>query len=320
MADLNKPLNVKIAVTSRGRAKVAASFFPSFFLQVPRSIAATTTVVLGESDTEMGGIGAPTAVARRKYDFNFANPAAIARIALRGQGPYKEKLPLRAIGVFPSWDRLVFAVRKDTGIHSIDEIKEQRYPLRVSTRRGGKFHGTLFAIDKVLEEYGFGFADIERWGGKVLRAPSPSSMERREHIERGTANAVFDEGIKSWGSTALNSDMRFLSVKDDVLERLERTGFSRAELTQRHYPELDRAIMTVDFSGWLFFCRQDLATSVAYAMAKAIGLVHQQIPVDHFQGGKMTMEEFCQGGEGGPLTIPLHPGAKRYYREIGCKV
>ena len=194
MVKLNGPLDIKIAVTSRGRAKVAASFFPSFYLQVPRSAVSTATLVMGESDTEMGGVGAPTAVNKRKYHFNFANPAALARIAVRGLGRYKEKIPLRA----------------------------------------------------------------------------------------------------------------------------KRIGFSRAELTPRHYPELNRAIVTVDFSGWLFFCRQDLPNPVAYAMAKGIGLVHRQIPVDHFHGGKMTMEEFCQGGEGGALTIPLHPGAKRYYREMGC--
>jgi TRAP-type uncharacterized transport system substrate-binding protein len=242
---------------------------------------------------------------------------ALARIAVRGQGPYKEKIPLRAIGVFPSWDRLVFAVRKDTGIRSLDEIREQRYPLNVSTRKGGKFHGTLFAIDEVLRAYGFGLAEIQKWGGKVLRASSPNSLDRREHIEHGTANAVFDEGIKSWGPAALASGMRFLPVKDDVLKRLEKTGLSRAELTPRHYPDLDRAMMTVDFSGWLFFCRQDLPSPITYAMAKGIDLVHRQIPVDHFHGGEMTMEEFCQGGEAGTLTIPLHPGAKRYYREIG---
>jgi len=52
-------------------------------------------------------------------------------------------------------------------------------------------------------------------------------------------------------------------------------------------------------------------------MAKAIDLEHTKIPVDHFDHRGMTMDEFCQGGEGGPLTIPLHPGAKKYYQEKG---
>jgi hypothetical protein len=50
-------------------------------------------------------------------------------------------------------------------------------------------------------------------------------------------------------------------------------------------------------------------------MAKAVDLCCGEIPVDHFDKRPMTMDEFCRGGEAGQLTIPLHPGAKRYFRE-----
>jgi TRAP-type uncharacterized transport system substrate-binding protein len=52
-------------------------------------------------------------------------------------------------------------------------------------------------------------------------------------------------------------------------------------------------------------------------MAAAIDACHQEIPVDHFDRRAMTMQEFCQGSDGGPLTIPLHRGAKKYYQEKG---
>jgi TRAP-type uncharacterized transport system substrate-binding protein len=65
------------------------------------------------------------------------------------------------------------------------------------------------------------------------------------------------------------------------------------------------------------FCPADLPTGIAYNMARAIDLCHEQIPVDHFDKRPMTMREFCRGGEAGQLNIPLHPGAKKYYREEG---
>lgn len=312
---MTKPMDVQIAVTSPGRSPIAASFVAPFFFQVQGSAVSTVRLVIGKSDSNIAGLGAPIVVNKKKYHFNFSNPAGLARMALLGRGFYKEKIPLRAIGVFPSWDRLVFAVKKETGIRSIDEIKEKKYPLRVSTRSGGKLHGTLFAINEVLKEYGFRLADIERWGGKVLRARSPSSPDRMEHINKGAANAVFDEGIKSWGSIALNSGMRFLPIHDVVLKRIEKLGFSRAQVTPMNYPELDHPVMTLDFSGWLLFCLGELPSPIAYGMAQAIDLVHQQIPVDHFDRKRMTIIEFCQGGEGGSLTIPLHPGAKKYFRQ-----
>jgi TRAP-type uncharacterized transport system substrate-binding protein len=86
---------------------------------------------------------------------------------------------------------------------------------------------------------------------------------------------------------------------------------------RKHYPKLDRDIRCVDFSGWTFFCHADLPSQIAYDMAKSVDLCHKQIPVDHFDKRPMTIREFCRGGEAGQLNIPLHPGAKKYFREKG---
>ena len=238
-------------------------------------------------------------------------------MAYIGRGCYKNKMALRAIGVFPSWDRLVFAVRPETGLQSIEEIKQKKYPLRVSTRTEGSLLSTLFIIDEVLKGYGFSFSDIEKWGGAVLRVSNPGSPERAHHIRSGEADAVFDEGLKSWGALALDSGMRFLTIRPDVLKRVERIGFPGAPVTKQFFPQLDEEIMTVDFSGWPLLCRRDLSQDLAYKMAAAIDLCHEKMPVDHFDRRQMTMQEFCQGGDGGPLTIPLHRGAKKYYQENG---
>lgn len=56
-------------------------------------------------------------------------------MAHRGKGFYKQKFPLRALGSFPSWDKIAFAVSKDLKIKSLWDIVENRIPLRASTRR-----------------------------------------------------------------------------------------------------------------------------------------------------------------------------------------
>jgi TRAP-type uncharacterized transport system substrate-binding protein len=317
---MSKEPEIKIASPSRARSEIAARVALWFYKEGGRETLSPVTLLMGPTESEIGGGRAPIVVGRKKCHFNFSNPAALARMALLGRGLYKNKIPLRAIGVFPSWDRLVFAVHKDTDIRSLEEIKEKKYPLKVSTRRGGRFHTTLFAIEQVLKAYGFSFADIKKWGGTVLPASSPSSSERARHIQSGEANAVFDEGIKSWGSMALKSGMRFLPLNGSVIKRMEKIGFSTALIDPLLFPELDREVVAVDFSGWLFFCHRNLPSRIAYRMAKAIDLCHDEIPVDHLDRRGMTMEEFCRGGEGGPLTIPLHPGARRYYKEKGYLV
>jgi TRAP-type uncharacterized transport system substrate-binding protein len=313
--DVKKNFSLSIATASKGRAAIAAAIAVAYYTRYRLPEPAQITLVMGYG--RLAGIDAPTHVDQRKFHFGFANPAGVGRMAYLGRGCYKKKMALRAIGVFPSWDRLVFAVRKETGIQSIEEIKEKKIPLRVSTRMTGSLLSTLYIVDEVLKGYGFSLPDIQAWGGRILRVRAPSSAERARHLRAGEADAVFDEGLKSWGALALESGMRFLPIRPDVLKRLERLGFTSAPVTRKEFPGLDEPITTVDFSGWPLLCRSDLAPQFAYQMAGAIDSCHQQIPVDHFDRRPMTMEEFCQGSDGGPLTIPLHRGAKKYYREKG---
>jgi TRAP-type uncharacterized transport system substrate-binding protein len=314
---MDEPIRLSIAATSK-RVDIANLVSLTFFNNVNLPLKSQLDVAMGWRDSELGGTGPALLVDKKKYDFGFGNPVGLSRMAYLGRGFYKKKIPLRAIGVFPTWDRLIFAVRKTTGIQSIADIKQQRYPLRISTRRKGKLQTTLYVIEEVLKAYGgLSLLEIEKWGGKVMEAASPSSPERAVAIRSGTADAVFDEGVKSWGAAALDAGMQFLSVDDAVLHKMARLGFPSAMLTREHYPKMERDIRTVDFSGWTFFCHADLPSEIAYNMAKAVDLCYQQIPVDHFDKRPMTMREFCCGGEAGQLNIPLHPGAKKYFRERG---
>jgi uncharacterized protein len=313
---MDKPVKLTIGATSK-RVDIANVVALTFFNNVELPRQSELVVRMGWRDSELGGTGPALLVGNKKCDFGFGNPVGLSAMAYLGRGFYKEKIPLRAIGVFPTWDRLIFAVRKGIGIESLEDIKKQKYPLRISTRRRGKLQTTIYAIEEVLKAYGMSYRDIERWGGKIMEAASPSSKDRRDHIQSGKADAVFDEGVKSWGPTALNAGMRFLPIDDAAARHMSRLGFPSAMLTRKHYPRLDRDIRCVDFSGWTFFCHADLPAHLAYGMAKAIDLCHKQIPVDHFDKRPMTIREFCRGGEAGQLNIPLHPGAKKYFRERG---
>src|SRR5690348_10658632 len=216
---MEKPIKLAIGATSK-RVDIANLVAFTFFNNVELPPKSELHVAMGWRDSELGGTGPALLVGRKKYDFGFGNPVGLSAMAYRGCGFYKKKIPLRAIGVFPTWDRLIFAVRKDTGIESIKDIKAKKYPLRISTRKKGKLQTTLYAIEEVLGAYGITLREIERWGGKVMEATSPSSADRLDHISSGKADAVFDEGVKSWGPTALNAGFRFLPIDDHALRKM----------------------------------------------------------------------------------------------------
>ena len=311
---MNGPIKLSIAATSK-RVDIANIVALTFFNNVELPPKSQLDVAMGWRDSELGGTGPAILVGKKSYDFGFGNPVGLSAMAYRGCGFYQHQIPLRAIGVFPTWDRLIFAVRKDSRIESLKDVKEKKYPLCISTRRSGKLQTTLYAIEEVLKTYGITFRDIRRWGGKIIEAASPSSDDRKNHILSGQADAVFDEGVKSWGRLALTSGMRFLPVNQKARRYMEKIGFPGAMLTRQHYPEMDQDISCIDFSGWTFFCHAELPSAIAYNMARAVDLCSKDIPVDHFDKRPMTMREFCRGGEAGQLNIPLHPGAKKYFVE-----
>jgi TRAP-type uncharacterized transport system substrate-binding protein len=313
---MNQPIKLSIAATSK-RVDIANLVGFTFFNQVELPRQSQLDIAMGWRDSELGGTGPAILVGKKKYSFGFGNPVGLAAMAYLGRGFYKNKIPLRAIGVFPTWDRLIFAVRRDIGIQSLEDVRKQKYPLRISTRRRGKLATTIYAIEEVLKTYGMSYRDIEKWGGKIMEAPNPSGPERRDAIQSGKADAVFDEGVKSWGPTALKTGMRFLPINDAAAKHMAKLGFPSAMLTRKHYSNLQQDIRCIDFSGWTFFCHADLPNAIAYHMAKSVDLCHKHIPVDHFDKRPMTIREFCRGGEAGQLNIPLHPGAKRYFRDKG---
>jgi TRAP-type uncharacterized transport system substrate-binding protein len=313
---MDKPIKLSIAATSK-RVDIANVVGFTFFNNAGLPPRSQLDVAMGWRDSELGGTGPALLVGKKKYTFGFGNPVGLSAMAFLGCGFYQKRVPLRAIGVFPTWDRLIFAVRKETGIESLEDIKKQKYPLRISTRRRMKLQTTVYAIEEVLKSYGMSYREIEKWGGKIMEAPNPSGPERRDAILSGRADAVFDEGVKSWGPTALAAGMRFLPVDDRATRHMAKLGFPSAMLTSKHYTNLDEDIRCIDFSGWTFFCHADLANRIAYEMARSVDLCHKEIPVDHFDKRPMTIQEFCRGGEAGQLNIPLHPGAKKYFREKG---
>ena len=68
-----------------------------------------------------------------KVSVAWINPSASVTLAYKGTGPIGRPIPLRAIAVFPSWDVMGFAVHESTGVTSLEQIKKERVPLRLST-------------------------------------------------------------------------------------------------------------------------------------------------------------------------------------------
>jgi TRAP-type uncharacterized transport system substrate-binding protein len=259
------------------------------------------------------------AVVGGKLSLAWVNPSVAATMAFRGKGLFSRRQPIRTIAVFPSYDVMAFAVHESTGITSLEQIRKERIPLRLSTGSVSKAwlatSPTMFTVSAVMKAAGFTFADLRRWGGKVQSVTRPSHPDRRAALEKGSINAVFDEGIKSWGQSAIDAGFRYLPVEGEILKKLAAIGYRSSVLPRSRFPVLLADVPTLDFSGWPMVVHAVMPEEVAYALCEAIDSRKALMPTDNFK--PLDMSQLCANDDEAPYDVPLHPGAKRFYQDRG---
>lgn len=264
----------------------------------------------------------PVDVAEGTLDLAFTTPSVTAAMAAAGVGMYdRPHEGLRGIAAYPHDDFLLFAVDAATGIESFDDLAAREEPLRLVTGRGsdeGEHDVVTFAAEEVLRRHGSSYAAIGERGGSVVYGQSPFIGAKL--MLEGEADALFQEAQSApfWRELADGRDVRFLPVPEETLAALGSAyGFRRAEIPAGHTSRVEAPVPTIDFTGWLLLCREDLPAETAYALARAVDETRPKVEAgDAVVRGPLTLpidptRLFAE------TVIPLHEGAEAYAREQG---
>ncbi len=256
------------------------------------------------------------AVARGELEMAMVNPSGFLTQAYRGTGLFPEPLPVRVVANYPSWDRFVYMVHPRTGLTSLAQIKERRYPLRLSIREDAT-HSTRVLVDQTLAAYGFTLTDLESWGGSLQLNGGPGDKRRMKALETGEIDAIFDEGLVLWFDKALAAGMAPITLDEPVFQHLLSLGWRRVVIPAGHYPHLISDHACLDYSGWPLYTRASLPDEDVYKVCAAIQARESEISWEDSYTG---IGQLGQDTQATPLDVPLHPGAAQWYREQGFKV
>ncbi|MBM2811982.1 MAG: hypothetical protein HW416_2741 [Chloroflexi bacterium] len=267
-------------------------------------------------DVRLFGSDAPNVfepVARGEVHLAMVNPSGALAMAVQGTGPFKAPLPLRVITVLPSHDQFAFAVAERTGLRSLEEIGERRYPLRVAMRDRPEHSDYLYATE-ALAAAGFSWDDLFSWGGSLVHYRGLGVNVGA--VERGEVDAIFEEAVKLWLERAIEAGMRVLSLSEPVLAKLESVGLRRASITRREYPKLPEDVVSLDFSGWPAYTSSETPDQLVEWFCTALEARRDRIPCD---GGvkSLPLDRMCIDAPDAPLTAPFHPAAERFWRQRG---
>jgi TRAP-type uncharacterized transport system substrate-binding protein len=256
-------------------------------------------------------------VARGEMQLAISNPAMYLALALRGTGPYKDKAPiaLRAITIIPSPDQLAFAVSEKIDVKSLHDIRERRLPLRVSLR-GQRDHALHPVVNEVLAAAEFSLDDIVAWGGQVRYDDGlPLKDNRFGAMQRGEIDMIVDEAVRGWANSALDAGMRILPLDEAMLGKLEALGLRRGVMPVSRYPKLGSDLPTLDFSGFAVYTHADVPDAVVTSICAALEARKERIGWQ--EPGALPLERMCRDSLDGPLVIPLHPAAEKFWRGRG---
>jgi TRAP-type uncharacterized transport system substrate-binding protein len=254
-------------------------------------------------------------VAAGKVQFAMINPGMILKVAALGQAPFKEPIPLRIIAVLPALDQMVFAVKQGTGLKTITDIRDRRFPLKLSLR-GQPDHSLQVIINHVCAAAGFTLDDVVSWGGEVRYDAGMAYGENRiGAVHRGEIEAIFDEGASAWGNMALELGMTFLSLDEAMLQRLEAVGLRRGTIEKKSFPKLSADVPTLDFSGWPIYTIESTPATLVKDFCRALDESKARIP--WAKDEPLPMRQIVRDTDEGHLEVPLHSAAQQFWRERG---
>lgn len=209
---------------------------------------------------------------------------------------------LRAIaGLYPETIHLV--ARRESGIRSVADLEGKR----VSLDEPGS--GTLVDARLVLHAYGLSESDLE----PEYIKPDLAS----ERIRAASLDAFFivaGHPVKSVQRLAESTDIVLIPIDGGERSTLidQYRFFSEGVIESGVYNAVDETPTVTVHAVWV--TRSDIEETLIYNITRALWNDASRRLLDngHVKGREVKLENALEG-----LAIPLHPGAERYYGEVG---
>ena len=234
-------------------------------------------------------------------------------------GEYGGMEPLKnTLGMFAGTDYAHFLImftdsfQKETGYTTLEELIENKVPFHAVTKAPGS--ASEIGIQKLLESFGLTYDDIREWGGEVTQV-APADMA--DLLKEGRADVCLDVvglGQAALSELTMTTDMFFAQLSDETLKNLEGYGYVLDDIPAGSWTGQEEVLHTA-LQCSTAVVSKDVPDEVVYAIVKAIcenkDVLAEQVPAI----GKYFVPE--EAGEPGRNGMELHPGAIKYYEEMG---
>jgi len=194
-------------------------------------------------------------------------------------------------------------VSPESGINSVADMKGKRISV------GDAGSGVEANAKQILEAYGLTFDDIQ--ASHLSFSESANAYKDKQldgfFVTAGIPNAAIQE------ISALQ-DVKIISIDDETMNKLmeQYKYYTPFTISKDTYKGMDGDAKTLAVKATLIV-KKDLSDDVVYNLTKALFEKKDELAQANAKGAELDVNEAVQG-----VSVPFHPGAEKYFKEIGA--
>ena len=237
---------------------------------------------------------------RAEIAFTLADALSDAYKGNAEAGFPKPLTKLRGIaGIYSNYIQIVASA--DAGIHTVQDLKGKRVSV------GAAKSGTELNARAVLKAAGLSYNDLS----KVEYLPFGESVELIKNRQLDATLQSAGLGVASIRDLASTQKIVVVPVPADVIAKIGDAAYQPAIIPANTYTGQTTDVPTAAIPNFLV-SHTGVSDELAYEMTKVFFEHLDTLAAAHNAAKAIKRENALKG-----MPLPVHPGAARYYREVG---
>jgi hypothetical protein len=207
---------------------------------------------------------------------------------------------LRGIAaIYPNYIQIV--ARADAGIKTLADLKGKKISV------GAPKSGTELNARVILAAAGIAYKDF----AKVEYLPFGESVELMKNRQIDVTLQSAGLGVSALRDLATSMDVVVVAIPPDVIKKTNDPAYLPAAIPANTYRGQTADVPAAAVQNYLV-THDGVSNETVYAMTKALWTGLDQLVAAHSAAKAIDLNHALDG-----MPVPLHPGAEKYYKEVG---
>ncbi len=213
------------------------------------------------------------------------------------------KTPLKKLrgiaAIYPNYIQIV--ARADSGIKTLADLKGKKISV------GAPKSGTELNARAILNAAGITYKDF----AKVEYLPFGESVELMKNRQLDVTLQSAGLGVASLRDLAAAMDIVVVAVPPEVIKKVGDPAYLVSSIPANTYKGQTADVPAAAVQNYLV-THDGVSNDLVYGMTKALWTNLDQLVAAHSAAKAIELKNALVG-----MPLPLHPGAEKYYREVG---